>query len=396
MPRTLKATTLVAAMILFGCFAAAENVYAQETPPGRQLQVNYAENTADSYTLFVDSGRYSISQSYSWVRDEGSRYSLASYSIDGGPYVEIQRKARGNFMLDVAMDSGHTVVFQAVVQYPVSAVADHGTLEIIFSPPSPTGDEWFDVGSDIIVTVSNEASPSSSDTRQRIASWSLDNSKRSVGSEVEPSFTAPIKVSSAHQVKFESQTQYYVRVVTDHGTESGEGWYDEGSTATISVDNKDPFSINVFDGWDDESGMPLKETETLLVDSPKTLTAKWRPDYGRLAGIAIAPIGGAIAVVLLKKRSSDTGKRTSAKESPAPINKFQLSASAPLLAIQQTAKEAQESKSHSSTDDSNYSREITGYALQKSLEKLQSLRTSGLASDAKYSKVNEKLEQSFD
>lgn len=399
MPRVLKATTLAAAaMVLFECcIAAAGNVHAQEAPPGRLLQVNYAENTADSYTLFVDSGRYSISQSYSWVRDEASRYSLASYSIDGGPYVEIPRKARGNFMLDMAMDSGHTVVFQAMVQYPVSAIADHEDLEIIFSLPSPTGDEWFDVGSDIAVTVSNKENTGSPDIRQRIASWSLDNSKRSVGSEVESSFTAPIRVASAHQVKFESQTQYYVRVVTDQGTESGEGWYDEGSQATVSVDNDDLFTVHVFDGWDD-SGVSLKEkTETLLVDSPKTLTAKWRPDYSRLAGIAIAPIGGAIAVILLKKRSLDVAERTSAKERPPPINKFQqLSASAPLLAIQQTAREAQESKSPSNTDDSKYSREITGYALQKSVEKLQSLRTSGLVSDTKYSKVNEKLEQSFD
>jgi hypothetical protein len=382
-------------MVLFGCcIAAAGHAYAQEAPAGRQLQVNYAENTAESYTLFVDSGRYSISQSYSWVRDEGSRYSLVSYSIDGGPHIEIPRKARGNFMLDVAMDSGHTVVFQATVQYPVSAVADHGDLEIIFSPPSPTGDEWFDVGSDITITVSNKENPGSPDTRQQIASWSLDNSKRPVGSEVGSSFTAPIKVASAHQVKFESQTQYYVRVVTDQGTKSGEGWYDEGSIATVSIDNDDLFTVYMFDGWDDTGMQPGEKTGTLLVDSPKTLTAKWSPDYSRLAGIAIAPIGGVIAMILLKKRSSSTAEKAS-KVHPS-TDKLQVSASAPLLAFQQRAGVTRVEKSTAHNDDSSYAKEITGYALQKSVEKLQSLRTSGLVSDAKYSKVNEKLEQSFD
>ncbi len=386
-------------MILFGCIAAAGYAHAQEPPSAKPLRVEYAGSTAEPYTLFVDSGRYSISQSYSWVRDETSRYSLVSYSIDGGPYLEIPRKARGNFVLDVTMDSGHTVVFQALVQYPVSATSDHRDLEITFSLPSPTGDEWFDVGSDVAITVSNKENPGSPDTRQQVMSWSLDSSKRPVGSEVESSFTTPpIKVAAAHQAKFESQTQYFVRVITDQGTGTGEGWYDEGSLATVSVDNDDLFTVHVFDGWDDSSGTQLKEkTETFLVDSPKTVKAKWSPDYSRLGGISIAPIGGVIAVILLKKRSSGVAQRTSAKEGPPSMNRSQqqVSASSPLLAIQ-TPVETQENNSPANDDDSSYSKEITGYALQKSVEKLQSLRTSGLVSDTKYSKVNEKLEQSFD
>jgi hypothetical protein len=390
----LKAILAVAAIMLFGCVSAAGHAYAQEAPAGKPLQVSYAENTAEPYTLFIDSGRYSISQSYSWVRDETSRYSLVSYSVDGGPYVEIPRKARGNFMLDVSMDSGHTVVFQAVVQYPLSAATDHEDLEIVFNPPSPTGDEWFDVGSDIAITAANKENPGSPGIRQRVVSWSVDSSKRPAGSEVESAFTTPpIKVAAAHQVKFESQTQYYVRVVTDQGTGTGEGWYDEGSLATVSVKNDDLFTVHVFDGWDD-SGMQLKEkTETVLVDSPKTLRAKWGPDYSRLAGIAIAPIGGVIALILLKKRTHTTEDAPARIRSSTHKSQRQVPASSPLTAFEQTAEVT---RVENRNDYSNYAKEITGYALQKSVEKLQSLRTSGLVSDTKYSKVNEKLEQSFD
>ncbi len=389
----LKAIIVVSAMVLFGCIAAGQ-AHAQEAPAEKPLQVNYAENTAESYTLFIDSGRYSISQTYSWVRDETSRYNLVSYSIDGGPYVEIPRKARGNFMLDVSMDSGHTVVFQALVQYPVSAATDHEELEIVLNPPSPTGDEWFDVGSDIAITVANKENSGSPGIRQQVVSWSLDSSKRPAGSEVESSFTTPpIKVAAAHQAKFESQTQYYVRVVTDQGTGTGEGWYDEGSLATVSVNNEDLFAIHVFDGWDETSGMQLEEkTETFLVDSPKTLAAKWSPDYSRLGLIAIAPIVGVIAVILLKKRSR-TSEKASAPVRPSHPVQEQVSASSPLLSIEQNAEVT---RVENRNDDSNYAKEIAGYALQKSVEKLQSLRTSGLVSDTKYSKVNEKLEQSFD
>lgn len=402
MLRVLNVAILVAMWVLLGCFTViAGQAYAQEAPAGKQLQVKYAGNTAEPYTILVDSGRYSVSQSYSWVRDDASRYNLVSYSIDNGPHVEIPRKARGNFVLDVSMDSGHSVEFQALVQYPLSAVTDHkGDLEILFSPPSPTGDEWFDVGSEITINVSNKDNVVSSGIRHQVVSWSLDNSKRTVESEVGSSFTTPpIRVAEPHQAQFVSQTQYYVRVATDHGTGMGQEWYDEGNMATISVQDNELFMVHVFDGWEETPGLQLKEkTETFLVDSPKTLTAKWSLDYSRLVGIAIAPIGGVIAVILLKKRSSDTAEQASAKvhASSTAKSRQQVSASVPLLAFQQRAEVTPEAKSAANNDDSNYAREITGYALQKSIEKLQSLRTSGLVSDSKFSNVNEKLEQAFD
>ena len=111
------------------------------------LQISFVDNTALSYEIELDSNEiYTLSQKYSWVRDQNSRYNLVSYSLDDQDFSNISRQSRGNFILDIPVDSSHTVVFLAVTQYPVSI---QGVKEYSFSPKSPTNDNWFDAKSEI-------------------------------------------------------------------------------------------------------------------------------------------------------------------------------------------------------------------------------------------------------
>ena len=114
------------------------------------LHVSFEKNTASSYDINLDSKeKFILTQSYSWIRDQNSRYNLHSYSIDGQEFVPISRLARGTFTLDISTDSSHSVVFTAVIQYPVSIEsADNYS----FSPKSPTNDNWFDAKSKILIT----------------------------------------------------------------------------------------------------------------------------------------------------------------------------------------------------------------------------------------------------
>ncbi|MGH9992948.1 MAG: hypothetical protein ACREAZ_09945 [Nitrososphaera sp.] len=399
-PATLAAATI----LLIGiCFAAMGHAHAQDAQAGNQLQVKFAGSTAEPYTVFLDSSsKYTISQSHSWFRDEASRYNLVAYSIDEGAYNEIPRKARGSFALDVPADSDHTVIFQASVQYPLSAVTtSEENLEVIYSPPSPTGDDWFDAGSQITITVPDVEDSKLPGIRQHVVSWSLDNSKRVIEGDFESSFTTPpIQMDAPHQLKFFFVTQYYVNVASAHGTAAGGGWYDDGTTATVSVSKDDDLLIlHVFDGWYDRTGLYSEAmSETFLVDSPKTLTARWTLDYSRLMIVSSLPIAAAGAIFLLRKRSSKAAKRTSEIAHAPTIHKFrqQVSASAPLLAFQQRPEITEEGMAAGNADNSNYSKEIMHYALQKSIEKLEGLRSSGLVSDAKFSRVVGKLELAFD
>jgi len=76
-----------------------------------------------------------------------------------------------------------------------------------------------------------------------------------------------------------------VKVTSLYGTTSGEGWYEKGSTATISVS---PVLIDhgngtrrVFSGWYDEKGNFLSSEPvfSLTVDKPYSITARWDTKY---------------------------------------------------------------------------------------------------------------------
>jgi len=92
------------------------------------------------------------------------------------------------------------------------------------------------------------------------------------------------------------KTQYYLDVVSDHGTPTGEGWYDSGSSAQISVDESVGFIPvrYVFERWDG-SGVsnPTSHSTTVSMSAPRTVTAVWKEDYL----YTIAAAGGGIVII---------------------------------------------------------------------------------------------------
>ena len=48
------------------------------------IKINFENNILPSYEIPLVAGQtFTLTQSYSWVQDETSRYSLVSYSLDG-------------------------------------------------------------------------------------------------------------------------------------------------------------------------------------------------------------------------------------------------------------------------------------------------------------------------
>lgn len=88
------------------------------------------------------------------------------------------------------------------------------------------------------------------------------------------------------------RAQYRIVVLTDHGKAKGEGWYDEGAMATVSVEP--PIEVKngtryVFSGWtgDLTSDNP---TVTLTVAKPILAVANWKKQYY----LDINPNGGVV------------------------------------------------------------------------------------------------------
>jgi len=100
----------------------------------KTIKISYENNIAPSYEMPIPAGeQFTLIQTYSWVQDETSRYSLVSYTLDG-KIEKISRTARGDFTLSIPTDSSHTLVYAAVLQHALSV---EGTNNFSYLPSSP-------------------------------------------------------------------------------------------------------------------------------------------------------------------------------------------------------------------------------------------------------------------
>ena len=386
---------IIAIVLLIG----TNSIVNAELENKNTLHVSYADDTAQSYSVLVDAHqKFTISQSYSWVKDQTSRYSLVSYSMDNGVNVPIPRVARGNFTLDIPMDSSHNVVFFAVPQYPI---AINGTAT--FSPPSPTVDNWFDANSDITVSLPTTIEIQHDSIRGQLTGYSVDQSDTQIIPRKESgTFTTQMHMSSAHSLDFTSITQYHITVISQYSTAIGGGWYDAGSTATIGVNPPDEFLVHhVVTGWEGHNVKSDGNSAKLVVDAPGAITVVWSTDYSQALVIGIIPAGAAsIFFVIRNKRkrhsvSVDTVQiPVQTTQTLQEIKPHTEEIKQTLEVIKQTLEDIKQSpaETKSSLDD-NYSEEINNYILQKAVEKLDSMRAAGIISDMRYNALKEKLEK---
>lgn len=75
------------------------------------------------------------------------------------------------------------------------------------------------------------------------------------------------------------KTQHQLLIESAYGKPEGQGWYDAGSTATISVTSiEEPTTRHIFTGWSgDYSGDTA--VASVIMDSAKVVTANWRTEH---------------------------------------------------------------------------------------------------------------------
>jgi hypothetical protein len=121
--------------------------------------------------------------------------------------------------------------------------------------------------------------------------WTIDSAPVS-GNSIE------ITMDSPHTVVAHYGTQYLLTASSEYGIVEGGGWYDAGSTATLSVTTEVDTSFGVkqvFQKWtgDMESSAA---TTAITMDSPHTLRAVWRTDNTILYATIALAICAAFAV----------------------------------------------------------------------------------------------------
>ncbi len=195
-------------------------------------------------------------------------------------------------------------------------VSDTGSISFSYEPQYylhiekrivefPSVEGWYEAGTPVETPTAPEYVNGTAGARYIFESWVADGAELS-GNPISIMMDAP------HNLSVRYQTQYYVNVSSDYGNPIGSGWYDANSTANVSVVTPQGFGIQkIFDHWegDQTSSSP---TTSIVVNSPKTLTAIWRDDYTQtyivIACIAVALI--LIAIFVRPKRKDDTRSET--------------------------------------------------------------------------------------
>jgi len=216
----------------------------------------------------------------------GSRYLFTGWS---GNFTGSSPSA------SIVMDSPKTVVANFKTQY---------RLQVQTSPPglaNITGTGWRDVGETVSVGAAPSLISGGTGKRYVFTGWTVDGSGAGAG---------PISVvmNAPRTVVANYKTQYFLSVKSPYGNAQGEGWYDEGTAATFSVapTHSEGWLRYVFEKWLGDSAAATP-TATILMDSPKFVSAIYRSDYTMLylyaGAFAAIGIGGAVAGLKLLPRT---------------------------------------------------------------------------------------------
>ncbi|MEM2591343.1 MAG: hypothetical protein QXU87_05065 [Candidatus Caldarchaeum sp.] len=167
--------------------------------------------------------------------------------------------------------------------------------------PSPSG--WYDEGSNVMVSA-QRFKQQDGGRRYRFDGWYGDVSSST------PTIT--ITMDGPKNVAARWVEQFYIDIFPSYEKASVHGgdWYDRGSKVTIRAEREVDSGIfgikYVFEGWLIDDKPISRDVETVVfADSPKTVLAKYRPDYTILLTTIALPAAGGISgtsVYLLKAR----------------------------------------------------------------------------------------------
>ncbi|MEM3736512.1 MAG: Hvo_1808 family surface protein [Candidatus Bathyarchaeia archaeon] len=106
-----------------------------------------------------------------------------------------------------------------------------------------------------------------------------------------------VTVDRAYSYNVTFKLQYYLQIESPYGDPTGEGWYDAGTLANISVTSPyGPSGRYVFTGWSGDL-TAASTNATVLMDSPKRVVANWGHEYTQVFTIVL-PVAVALVAVL--------------------------------------------------------------------------------------------------
>jgi len=173
------------------------------------------------------------------------------------------------------------------------------------SPNPPVGENYLNYGITITASVDSPVAGGTG-TRYVCAGWTGTGSVPASGSTTSVTFT----ITTNTRIIWNWQTQHYLALVSLYGEPQGEGWYNEGTTATWSVTSP----------WQGEPGIRYvadPASGSVVMDAPKTVTVSWTTQYQLTT--SILPEGGGSIICLPEGPwyDADTSVQLTAVPNPA-------------------------------------------------------------------------------
>jgi hypothetical protein len=191
-------------------------------------------------------------------------YQITDVLVDG---ISVGAVSLYNF---TSVTSNHTITANFGLESTANSVTY--AINVISSRGEPTPSSQVNAGEDFFASVTSPEG----DTNQRwiCTGYSIDGSAPVAG--VNYTF---VNVQADHTITFHWQKQYYLTAFSPEGSTTGTGWYNAGTTATISV-TSDTIAINngtrrIFAGWTGNATGADTRSAPITIDSPKTATAVW-------------------------------------------------------------------------------------------------------------------------
>jgi len=150
-------------------------------------------------------------------------------------------------------------------------------VDVSTSYSSVRGGGWYEDGASATLVLDATTYDHGNQTRRSMVGWYCGEVCLSRNQNTQLAVSKPMTIAVMWG------TQYYVVVYNGgHGSVSGSGWYDKGltaiATALSTVEDAGSGKRYVFAGWEGAS-ISTSSSVGLVVDGPKTLTAKWKTQY---------------------------------------------------------------------------------------------------------------------
>ncbi|MEJ2627189.1 MAG: PEGA domain-containing protein [bacterium] len=238
-------------------FLKIADITITTNPPQQTIIIDGIEYTAPKTFKWVESTIHSITVKSPVYTEKDTRYIFDSWSNGG----EINQSY-------VVSDQNETIIGSFKKQYHLTVDSEHGY---------PKGTGWYDINTEANFSVTNP--DIQGDTRYIFKKWSGNYSGTNPSSSI--IMSSPKTVSASWDV------QYYLSVRNlGHGIVTGEGWYDQGQTATFSL-----YATNVsegegtryiFSGWEgtgDGSYTGENQSHSVVMNNPIIEKVEWILQY---------------------------------------------------------------------------------------------------------------------